>query len=152
MVLIVECNLFAARPSGKFRPKAKPKPKPKPSKESSASVQSTQCTQPIIVSEHESKNASENTVDGIVVVPPLDENRSSKSTKLSIECLADKEHDGSASGSHSEAILSGISGDYSSPLENVEGEASVFLLINIYPSSLSLLHLIILYLLYRKAI
>ncbi|KAL8107500.1 uncharacterized protein LOC141672986 isoform X1 [Apium graveolens] len=107
-----------ARPSGKFRPKAKPKPR----KVLSASVQSTQCTQPTTVSEHERKNASENAVDGSVAVSPLNDNKSSKLTNLSTEHLADKGHDGSASGSHSEAILSGRSGDYNSPIGSLEGE------------------------------
>ncbi|KAK1368077.1 Transcription factor TFIIIB component B [Heracleum sosnowskyi] len=107
-----------ARPSGKFRPKAKPRPR----KESSASVQSTQCTQPITVSEYESKNASENAVDGFVVVPLLNDNKISKLTNLSTEHLADKEPDVSATGSRSEAILSGISGDYNSPFGSLEGE------------------------------
>lgn len=109
----------------------------------SASVQLTQCTQPTIVSDHERKNAPENAVDCSVVIPPLDDNKSSKLTNLSTELLADKEHDGSASGSHSEAILSGRSGDHNSPIGSLEGEASVFFnLINIYSSCLYTLILV----------
>ncbi|KAK1393651.1 hypothetical protein POM88_012707 [Heracleum sosnowskyi] len=75
-----------ARPSGKFQPKAKVKPR----KESSVSVQSTWCTKAVIDSENERKNAAlENSVDGIVVVPPPD-NRSSGLTNRPTEHLSDK--------------------------------------------------------------
>ncbi|KAL1802766.1 hypothetical protein ACET3Z_031413 [Daucus carota] len=104
-----------ARPSGKFRPKAKPKPR----KESFAPSQSAQ---PVIISEHESKNASENTLDDTIIIPPLDDYKNSKSTSLPTEHLADKENDGSASGSHLDALLSGITGDYNSSFGNVKGK------------------------------
>ncbi|KAL8101427.1 uncharacterized protein LOC141687432 [Apium graveolens] len=76
-----------ARPSGKFRPKAKPKLR----KESSASGQSTGCSQAIIVPENERKNAPENSVDGIVVVPLPEDNRSSGLRNHPTEHLSDNE-------------------------------------------------------------
>ena len=116
---------FAARPSGKFRPKAKPKPR----KESFAPSQSAQ---PVIISEHESKNASENTLDDTIIIPPLDDYKNSKSKSLPTEHLADKENDGSASGSHLDALLSGITGDYNSSFGNVKGKARIIFLIHMY--------------------
>lgn len=121
-------NFTAARPGGKFRPKAKLKPR----KESSASVQSIQSTQSVTIAENEltetlrTEKASENNADDFVGVTLFDDKRSSGLMNHSSEHLAARESMGPIVSLHSEAIM-GDDGDWNSCFGKSEGEVNFFL-------------------------